>query len=68
MPFNLRTFKLAPKIVCLKSRLFADIKTDSLVQKDSFVLFNHYSLLTFNSECFNFELRTFRRSWSFKYL
>ena len=67
MPFNLKTFKLAPKIVCLKSRLFADIKTDS-GSKDSFVLFNHYSLLTFNSECFNFELRTFRRSWSFKYL
>ena len=29
MPFNLKTFKLAAKIVCLKSRLFADIKTDS---------------------------------------
>ena len=66
MPSNLKTFKLAPKIVCLKSRLFADIKI--LVQKDSFVLFNHYSLLTFNSECFNFEQRTFRRSWLFKYL
>ena len=46
MPFNLRTFQLAPKTVCLKSRLFADIKM--LVQKISFVLSNHYSLLTFN--------------------
>ena len=46
MPFNLKTFKLAPNTVCLKSRLFADIKI--LVQKSSFVLFNHYSLLTFN--------------------